>query len=362
MNRKEWKEFCKTDSKDAFTWYNRVRKLLKSKEFESSDNCDKDAKVIHHLRDTEEQRKYNDEHYELWGFEIDEDGNEIFNYGKYVAFWTKEHHDNYHRKSLEFRLHQSKVIKEKFKNPDYHKLFCEVQRNSWTDKRKEEQSVRRKLLYEEHPEIRQKISNSCKGKCSGENNAMYGKFGKDHPKYGYTMTDEDKANFRAKRLHHEVSADTRKKISISLKNSDKHTWRGKHLPDYIRQKISDTKKNSYHPYRGRHLSEEHRNNISKSLLGHTTSDETKLKISDSLKGHIVSNETRKKISDSRSKVPGKPHAESVKKAISDKKRYISEIYHRYKDLGGSLSWNSFNKYFSVVYSKDDDSFNLEFIV
>ena len=362
MNRKEWKEFCKTDSKDAFTWYNRVRKLLKSKEFESSDNCDKDAKVIHHLRDTEEQRKYNDEHYELWGFEIDEDGNEIFNYGKYVAFWTKEHHDNYHRKSLEFRLHQSKVIKEKFKNPDYHKLFCEVQRNSWTDKRKEEQSVRRKLLYEEHPEIRQKISNSCKCKCSGENNAMYGKFGKDHPKYGHTMTDEGKANFRAKRLHHEVSADTRKKISISLKNSDKHTWRGKHLPDYIRQKISDTKKNSYHPYRGRHLSEEHRNNISKSLLGHTTSDETKLKISDSLKGHIVSNETRKKISDSRSKVPGKPHAESVKKAISDKKRYISEIYHRYKDLGGSLSWNSFNKYFSVVYSKDDDSFNLEFIV
>lgn len=350
MNRREWKDSCNFSS-GSYYWYNKARKLLKSREYESLENCDRDAKVIHHLRDTEEQRKYNDEHYELFGFEIDESGNETFNYGKYVVFWTKEHHDKYHRCSEETRAKISSTNKGRPKKMP-----------KWSAERKQNQSVRRKRLYEEHPEIRQKISNSGKGKHSGENNAMYGKFGKDHPKYGHGMTGEGKANFRAKRLHHKVSADTRKKISISLKNSDKHTWRGKHLPDYIRQKISDTKKNSYHPYRGRHLSEEHRNSISKSLLGHTTSDETKLKISDSLKGHTVSNETRKKISDSRSKVPGKPHAESVKKAISDKKRYISEIYHRYKDLGGSLSWNSFNKYFSVVYNKDNDSFNLEFIV
>lgn len=362
MNRKEWKEFCKTNSKDAFIWYNRVRKLLKSKEFESSDNCDKDAKVIHHLRDTEEQRKYNDEHYELFGFEIDEDGNEIFNYGKYVVFWTKEHHDNYHRKSLELRLHQSKVMKEKFKNYDYYKAFCEVQRNKWTDKRKEEQSIRCKLLYEEHPEIRQKISNSCKGKCSGENNAMYGKFGKDHPKYGHTMTDEGKANFRAKRLHHEVSADTRKKISISLKNSDKHPWRGRHLPDYIIQKISDTKKSSYHPYRGNNLSEEHRNNISKSLLGHITSESTKKKISDSLKGHIVSEDTRKKISNNRKGKGCRPCSEDTKKKISYKKKYISEIYNKYKFSGGSLSWNIFNKYFHDIYNSETCTFNLEFVI
>lgn len=362
MNRKEWKEFCKTNSKDAFIWYNRVRKLLKSKEFESSDNCDKDAKVIHHLRDTEERRKYNDEHYELFGFEIDEDGNEIFNYGKYVVFWTKEHHDNYHRKSLELRLHQSKLMKEKFKNYDYYKAFCEVQRNKWTDKRKEEQSVRRKLLYEEHPEIRQKISNSCKGKCSGENNAMHGKFGKDHPKYGHTMTDEGKANFRAKRLHHEVSADIRKKISISLKNSDKHPWRGRHLPDYIIQKISDTKKSSYHPYRGNNLSEEHRNNISKSLLGHITSESTKKKISDSLKGHIVSEDTRQKISNNRKGKGCRPCSEDTKKKISDKKKYISEIYNKYKLSGGSLSWNIFNKYFHDIYNSETDTFNLEFVI
>ena len=96
MNQKEWKELCKVDKATAHYWYNKVTKKRTSKEFESLENCDKDAKVIHHLRDTEEQRKYNDEHYEMFGFEIDENGDEIFNYGKYVVFWTKEHHSEYH--------------------------------------------------------------------------------------------------------------------------------------------------------------------------------------------------------------------------------------------------------------------------
>lgn len=103
MNRKEWKEFCKLDAGKAHCWYNQVRKKLLSKEFESLENCDIDARVIHHLRDTEEQRKYNDEHYELFGFEVDENGNGHFEYGKYVVFWTKEHHINYHHHSEETR-------------------------------------------------------------------------------------------------------------------------------------------------------------------------------------------------------------------------------------------------------------------
>ena len=103
MNRKDWKDLCKVDRTVAYHWYNKVRKLLKSKEFESDPRTDKDAKVIHHLRDTEEQRKYNDEHYEMFGFEIDEDGNEHFEYGKYVVFWTKEHHNEYHHCSEETR-------------------------------------------------------------------------------------------------------------------------------------------------------------------------------------------------------------------------------------------------------------------
>lgn len=33
-------------------------------------------------------------------------------------------------------------------------------------------------------------------------------------------------------------------------------------PDDVKEKISETKKNSYHPFRGKVLSEEHRANIS----------------------------------------------------------------------------------------------------
>ena len=87
MNQKEWKTSGRFKGK--FEWYNKTRKIQKSLCYEQDPN----ANVIHHLRDTEEQRRYNDEHYELWGFEVNEDGNEHFEYGKYVVFWTKEYHD-----------------------------------------------------------------------------------------------------------------------------------------------------------------------------------------------------------------------------------------------------------------------------
>ena len=37
--------------------------------------------VVHHRDDTEECCKYNEEHYELWGFNLDG----TFEYGKYIA-------------------------------------------------------------------------------------------------------------------------------------------------------------------------------------------------------------------------------------------------------------------------------------
>lgn len=118
MNRKEWKDLCKVDKAKAYYWYNIVKAKLLSKEFEFDERTDKDAKVIHHLRDTEEQRKYNDEHYELFGMNLDG----TFEYGKYVVFWTKEHHNEYHSDSVEtrnrkssaqFLLWQDHVIREK---------------------------------------------------------------------------------------------------------------------------------------------------------------------------------------------------------------------------------------------------------
>lgn len=59
--------------------------------------------VVHHRDDTEETRKYNEEHYELWGF--NEDG--TFEYGKYVVFMTVGEHVSHH--------HKGKVLSEETK-------------------------------------------------------------------------------------------------------------------------------------------------------------------------------------------------------------------------------------------------------
>lgn len=48
--------------------------------------------VIHHRDDTEETRKYNEEHYELWGCNLDG----TFEYGKYVVFMTRSEHCKHH--------------------------------------------------------------------------------------------------------------------------------------------------------------------------------------------------------------------------------------------------------------------------
>lgn len=73
--------------------YKQVQSLLK--DWKSKNNivelCD-----VHHRDDTEECIKYNNEHYELWGHEIDEIGNLKFEPGKYVQFLTHVEHSRYH--------------------------------------------------------------------------------------------------------------------------------------------------------------------------------------------------------------------------------------------------------------------------
>lgn len=61
MNQKEWKKSGKFPGK--YKWYNQTRKIQRSLQY----NQDSNANVIHHLRDTEEQRNYNDTYYEYWG-------------------------------------------------------------------------------------------------------------------------------------------------------------------------------------------------------------------------------------------------------------------------------------------------------
>ena len=322
MNRKDWRELCKDNSKSAFAWYNKVRKMLLSREFESLENCDKDAKVIHHLRDTEEQRKYNDEHYELFGFEIDESGNEIFNYGKYVVFWTKEHHSEYHRCSEETRKKISESLRGS-NNPWYGKHLSDKTRLLISIKN------RGKLVGEKHPmygkhhteEARKKMSDANKGKIISQeqrlkiSNSMraiiddaWRKRVSDHIK-GLWRADEYSTN------------------QINRLSGENHPNYGKHLSEETKKKISESLSGENHPNYGKHLSEETKSRIGRAnsiaLSGKKLSEETKKRMSESHSGHSVSDETRRK--------------------ISDDKRIKSFAFTSYKESGGSLSWNDFQQ-------------------
>lgn len=175
MNRIEWKELCKVDKAKAHYWYNIVTKKRISREFESLDNCDKDAKVIHHLRDTEEQRKYNDEHYEMFGMNLDG----TFEYGKYVVFWTKEHHNEYHHCSEETRKKRSESLKgiprtdewrKKLSDSNKGKTIPDEQRkqismsvsNLWKseDYRERHSKATKEAMW--RPDVRQRLLDGCK--------------------------------------------------------------------------------------------------------------------------------------------------------------------------------------------------------
>lgn len=100
--------------------------------------------VIHHRDDNEEVRKYNAEHYELWGFR--EDGS--FNYGEYVVYMTVSEHARYHNgngKSSMIGWHPSEETRQRMS-----------------------ESAKVKVFSDEH---RKHLSESC----SGELNGFYGK-------------------------------------------------------------------------------------------------------------------------------------------------------------------------------------------
>lgn len=194
MNRKEWKLLCASNKSEAHKWYNKVKKFLKSLAFEQLENCDKDAKVIHHLRDTEEQRKYNDEHYELFGFEIDENGNEHFEYGKYVVFWTKEHHNEYHHCSEETKAKISAAVKLAKESDEIRKQLKDNAKNLWRD-----ENFRMKMLAKRgSKEHRDKLS-------------------KAH--LGHKHTEATKKKMSESRKGHLTSEETREKISAANKGN-----------------------------------------------------------------------------------------------------------------------------------------------
>lgn len=209
MNQKEWKKSGNFTGKHK--WYNKTRKLQKSLRYESDPN----ATIIHHLRDTEEQRKYNDEHYELWGHNLDG----TFEYGKYVAFWTKEKHDAYHSASEETR-----------------RKIGEASKSLWTEERREQASINN----------------------TGENNPMYGKYHSDEAKK--KMSDN----------HYDCSCEN-------------NPMYGKHHSKESCEKMSMHRIGENNPFYGKSPSKEHIQKLKELFTGRRLSDETKRKISESKK-------------------------------------------------------------------------------
>lgn len=232
MNMKEWRKAC-NENWAPRKYDNLCRAEQKSLKY----NPDPNATVRHHLRDTEEQRKYNDEHYELWGFEIDEVGNEHFEYGKYIIFVTPEEHNKLHAVSEETRLKLSDSLKM-FYTTNEGKLNAKLR---MTDA------------------IKSKISASVKATMTEEHRQLLSDIAKEN------MTDE----------HKELIRQATKDAMSSTE---------------IRKKISDSKL-------GKPLSEEHKKAISEGSKGRVVSKETREKISKIHNGKIVSDETRQKLSE-----------------------------------------------------------------
>jgi hypothetical protein len=72
--------------------------------------------------------------------------------------------------------------------------------------------------------MRTKLSDSHKGEHIGENNPMWGKFGKEHPAYGHRHTEETKAKISKAQKSKIYSDEYRKKISESLQGEKHPNW------------------------------------------------------------------------------------------------------------------------------------------
>jgi len=85
----------KKDLNKDWTWRNLAVKYF---------NLQK-GEIIHHLRETEEQRDFNDNHYERWGFDFDSEM-------KYAIKMTAEEHNKYHYQNEETKQKRLKTLKQ----------------------------------------------------------------------------------------------------------------------------------------------------------------------------------------------------------------------------------------------------------
>ena len=94
-------------------------------------NSNKDAVVIHHLMNTDDQILFNTTHYERFGLNLDG----TFEYGKYVIFVTKEEHNKIHRCNDESKKYLSDKMKEIWKDSRYRDHQMSIRRSESYRKR-----------------------------------------------------------------------------------------------------------------------------------------------------------------------------------------------------------------------------------
>lgn len=179
--------------------YRYVHKLLREWEKEKELKC---KCVVHHRDDNEEVRAYNEEHYELWGCNLDGS----FEYGKYVLFMTNAEHTTYHHKG---------------------------------SKRTE---ITRKRIKDNHADF------------SGKNNPMFGHSGRITGDKNPMANPDTRERVSQAMKGRKFSDETRRRMSEARK--------GKKLSEETRQKMSESRKGQNHPNWGKHLSEETRQKIS----------------------------------------------------------------------------------------------------
>jgi len=376
MNIKEWHKACE-EGLAPRRYDIASREIQKSLQY----NPDPNATVRHHLRDTEEQRKYNDEHYELWGFEIDENGNEYFEYGKYVIFVTKEEHTEIHKLSEEtrqkisesnklaysdsllraecsiraknlwatdsYRQMMTAILKLSHSSQDYKDKMSavltseptntklrEAQANRWTPELRKEWSL--KFLGENSPmygkhlsdDTKYQISKNRKGKCVGESHPFYGKH---HSEESLEKMSKASKEYWSNENHRKQQSERCKGRVQSPDTVAKRVEKliGHETSQETRDKISAA--NS-----GRKFTEEHREKLCIARRKRIISEDTKSKTSESMKLVMSSEEHRKQIS------------ETVKKQKLEKKL----LYDEYKASGGVLKWNDFQSFLKHKFKRN----------
>ena len=312
MDIKEWDKACK-EGWAPRRYDNASRAIQKSLKY----NSDPNATVRHHLRDTEEQRNYNDEHYELWGFEIDENGNEHFEYGKYMIFVTHEEHLKIHAMCEDTKrkisISQKRRLSNKKANRGHqfskgHIPWNKGRRLSILTKQRISKNRKGKCVGEEHPfygkhhseESLEKMSNASKEYWSREEHRRQ----QSERCFGRKQSEETISKRVSKLIGHETSQETRDKISTA--NS------------------------------GRKFTEEHREKLCIARRKRVISEDTKFKTSESMKNVMSSEEHRKRISET----------------VKMQKRAKKSLYDEYRSLGGLLLWNDFQSFLKHNFERN----------